>query len=311
MFGFKPMSHIQTLRVIVMAPIAFALFVAAMFTVTTAPASTRIETKSRSAPQSQQTSDDLSESPPNSLRQRRDESGEQASPRSTGGRWPAIYNLPTYFYSTDLSVIELTVRHFHDADPTHRVLLRIPRAYLILLDRYDATRVSSVPDTAEAQRFNVAFTYPDGKPLSVHARELAAEAKISEPAALRKLRPVSYDARISYARPSLSAESDVPGSVREVPASGEYDGLAIVEVGRRQFYLGRPGIDEFVLLSCSPQREARPGYLCEARLRLGRNLQANVQFSDFRFQGGARFANERARVFRETVCKFVIPACSG
>lgn len=224
----------------------------------------------------------------------------------SGKIWPAEYTFPTYFYSTDMSPVQVTLKQFTDPDPTHKQVLRIPRAAIIFANGYLPKDVDPLPDTITTDHLTIAVTYPDGEPLSVRAKKLSVEKRLAESVVIhRLLHPVIYKADIFYIKPGLPWEEKHRQQQSKLKFIDYYDGLRHVAA---DVYIGETGRDEFMEVRCTP--EATPNYRCETVTRLGPNLVGNVDFPDFRFKGGRQYANERARRLREIVCQFVDPPCS-
>jgi hypothetical protein len=221
-------------------------------------------------------------------------------------RWPGDQHLPFDFYSLDLTPIEVTLRNFNDPDAQHKTILRIPRAYILFAHNYDAGKVSQLPDVIETDELQILLTYPDGRPLSVQAHEIAAERHIDEKTAIDSLRLKEYSATVHYVPPGAHYEDGLRRDFGLTKVIDRYQGLAHARSGLDD-YLGEPGVDTFVYLSCSLERN--PEFFCAASVRVGPTLTARVSFADFRLHGGRAYANERIRKFREIVCRYAEPPC--
>ena len=62
------------------------------------------------------------------------------------------------------------------------------------------------------------------------------------------------------------------------------------------------GSDSFEQINCS--RQAHPVWFCTYEIDISDGVFAIASFLDFRMHGGRAYANERARVVREVVCRF-------
>jgi hypothetical protein len=224
--------------------------------------------------------------------------------------WPAVYDSPIYYYSTDLSPITLTLRNFNEPDLGRRALLRIPRAYVVFVRHYEPKDLNRLPDVVDTEAVKVALTFPDGKPLSVHGLELGTTNGRGMWQALHELRSQQYDADLSYVPPEIPWEERTRTLFGPLRGADTLDGLEHFRSRGIDVYFGRQGIDEFIYIRCSPFEQAHPIYFCTTGVRLARDLVARIMFLDFRFHGGRSFANERVRAFREAVCRFIVPACS-
>jgi len=85
-------------------------------------------------------------------------------PASADGHWPADFDSPIDFYSTDMTPIEVRLG---------KAVLHIPRAAIIFADGYSPMRLSRLPDIVETREIAIVVVYPDGQPLSAYAHELA------------------------------------------------------------------------------------------------------------------------------------------
>jgi len=225
-------------------------------------------------------------------------------------RWPAAYSSRIYYYSTDPTPIEVTVRRLGNPDLSQRAMLRIPRAYVVFADGYRPHETPTLPDAIETGTLGVALTYPDGMALSVHAAKLQAERQMGRTAADSALRSQQYSARLHYIRPGVPWEDRARGRIEKTGERvGTFDGLEHFRKPRRDWYRGRPGGDQFVSIDCAPAQEALPVHFCRTVMRISRDLVADVHFVDFRLHGGRVFANERALAFRKSICRFVLSPC--
>ena len=234
-------------------------------------------------------------------------------------KWSGEYKsaLRLYYHSLDFAPVEVELfgefkpTGSEPVDPEHKAVLHIPRAYLFFVDQYLPRYTERrVPDHVRTDSITVLMTYPDGKPLSVHAKELAAERGISRSDAIRQLRPVRYEARLSYVRPDWPWEENLRSQRRSpnVRDAEPFEGLAhVVSVLKEDYYYGEPGVDEFVEFRCVEGKN--PFLLCEATARIRSDLVAQIYFMDFRQYGGRSFANERIRALRESICRFVSGGC--
>ena len=212
------------------------------------------------------------------------------------------------FRSTDLSLVEVTLRKFNDPDPGHKIILRLPRAAITFANGYDSRRLSQIPDAIETDSLRLSLTYPDGDPLSVQARDEGRKQGISEGAMRKALRAREYSALLGYSPPGNPWEERVREGLSHLTIVDQYEGLPHAKA---DIYVGQSGIDEFLELRCYPW--ATPVYFCTANMLVGRipsgTLVTQVGFPDFRFHGGRAYANDRTRRLRQIVCRFVVPAC--
>jgi hypothetical protein len=226
-------------------------------------------------------------------------------------RWPTVYTSPIYYYSLDNSPIQVTLRPFNDAEPLHRAVLNIPRAYIVFANRYLPSRIPRLPPAIETDDIRVALTYPNGSALSLHGQELSSTMHTHFAEAIESLRSQRYSARIVYLYPDPEWESRIRRRTANMTIVGVFDGLEHVRWLQRDLYFGRAGDDEFIEVSCNVESESRADAFCETQMRIGTELVAYVSFVDFRFHGGRLFANARARAFRDAMCRFLIPPCGA
>lgn len=225
-------------------------------------------------------------------------------PVSGGERWSVEFDSSPYFFSADATPVEVILRNPNDHDPLHRALLHVPRAAIVFANFYDPAQMSQVPDRIDTNDLRLAVTYPDGRPLSIAAKELAEARKISFAAAVTSLRAEEYSGEIGYSAPDNPWEARVREELSKLKIVDTYDGLLHADGDN---YLGQAPTDAFVHIFCYP--EATPTYFCKTKMRISPSVVARVDFSDFRFRGGRSFANERARKFRSIVCSYVEPQC--
>jgi hypothetical protein len=215
-------------------------------------------------------------------------------------RWPSGFLAPFNYYSTDLALVELTLRNPSDHDPRHQRILHVPRAAFVFVNGFEPKQTPRLPDKIESNEVELALTYPDGRPLSAHAAEIAATEKRNSAAAVQSLQARQYIVHLHYTAPSNPWEA----RTREMALSlnkytDVYDGL---RHGPADNYLGEEGVDEFVKMLCYP--EATPKYLCTVDMRVGVDLVAVARFPDFRFHGGRAYVNDRVRKLRDALCRY-------
>jgi hypothetical protein len=221
------------------------------------------------------------------------------------GGWPTEFAGGLYFYSTDPTPVEVVLDNPDSRRPAHPAVLHVPRAAIIFADNYDPAGLDQLPDKIETSLVILALTYPDGKPLILHAQELAAQKHITLYDAIRALRLQEYKAEIRYTPPDNPWEArERAGRVR-FEIKDKYEGMPHAPA---DYYFGQRGVDEFVRVHCYP--EATPTYFCETQMRIAPAVVAAVNFADFRFHGGRAYLNKRARTLRELVCRYVEPSCA-
>jgi hypothetical protein len=221
------------------------------------------------------------------------------------GGWPTEFTGSLYFYSTDPTPITVTLRNPNDPNVEHKTVLHVPRAAIVFANDYDAAKLSGLPDKIETDDIVLALTYPDGKPLILHAKELAAEKKISLYEAIKDLRLQEYAAQLGYTSPDNPWEARVLDDQVTHTIADTYEGMPHAP---GEYYFGKRGSDEFVRVHC--YSEAVPSYFCKMGMRVSPSLIAWADFADFRFHGGRRYLNERARKLRDAVCRYIDPPCT-
>jgi hypothetical protein len=225
-------------------------------------------------------------------------------------RWPGVYDSPLYFYSTDMSLVEVKLSHMTEKSETEYVTLRIPRAYILYASRYRPADYSTVPDAIHTNHLTLLLTYPNGKPLSVVAKELDAQRSAGTRSSICDLREQQYVAELSFVSPGITWSS-IRESIFRINLDsplGEYEGLKYYDRSGRQFvFFGDPADESFLWVQC--YHESKPVFFCKAGIPITTGLLAQVDFVDFRFHGGVQFLKDRVRVLRQTVCTFVDVPC--
>jgi len=219
-------------------------------------------------------------------------------------RWPAEFTAPFNYYSIDPAPIEVTLVNANDPDPANGRVLLIPRAAIVALAEYDASRVPRLPDKLRTGDIEIVVTYPDGKPLSIRAAEIAAASPSRTRVDWRALRQEEYLVHLHPAGAGNQWEERTRQDLSRFKIIDQYDGLPHAPADN---YFGNAGVDQFSRIHCYP--EANPNYFCTMQMRIGFGIIAIASFPDFRFQGGRSFANERARRLREIVCRYVKEPC--
>ena len=219
--------------------------------------------------------------------------------------WPAEFMADFDYYSTDLSPVAVTLRNPNDPDSLHRTVLNIPRAAIVFANNYHPRKQPKLPDAIETDHIQIALAYPDGKPLITYALEMAAAQHINIYEAMKRARSDEFVAQIYYSAPDNPWEARVRESQAALlKVKDTYEGMLHAPA---DYYIGEAGVDEFVEIYCYP--EATPIYFCGTKMRVSPSITAEVSFVDFRFHGGRAYVNERARKFREAVCRFIVPSC--
>ena len=210
-------------------------------------------------------------------------------------------------FSTELSPVRVTLRNRNDPEPDHRATVTVPKAYIVYFDGVSHTpRLSSSLETSEIE---LDLTYPDGKPLTVHAGEIAKTSGGSLEIAGRSLRSQHISVTLSYVRPDIPWELRLRQRNQSTIDAEPFEGLAHVIKNGRDYYFGDERSDQFIQVLCFPYANAMAQYFCSTYMRVGGDVIATVKFVDFRFNGGRAFLNERIRFVRATVCRFLENAC--
>jgi hypothetical protein len=224
-------------------------------------------------------------------------------------RWSAVYTPWLHHFSTDLAQVHITLRYTNDPDPRHRAALGVPAAYVVFVEGLGPKDAPRLPARFGTSQVDLAMTWPDGKPLSVHARENARRDGISFAQAATALRANHMAVSLGYVRPDIPWEARVRERNRFMAEAEPFDGLLHVTESRRDIYFGDGRSDEFVRIWCFLHADSRPDHFCTTSMRVAPDIVANVDFVDFRFNGGREFVNERIRLVRATVCQFLENRC--
>lgn len=223
------------------------------------------------------------------------------------------YSGPAYYFSTNMDPIEVTlrliIRSDHSSDWFARLV--IPRAYIFFASGYSQKRPlrsnksakanKILPKNIEAEQIKIMLMYPDGIPYSIALKEYAKSKSVSIRSAAKALRTKRYVVTIRATKNAQNLPQFGPG---------KFDISDGQEFGLRRFkwlrvtdrYFGTER-DVFRRIDCLQSRQ--PNFFCHYYLPLGSNFFAKVEFIDFRSNGGRAFANERIRVAREVMCRFV------
>jgi hypothetical protein len=204
------------------------------------------------------------------------------TPTVTATTWPAEFTGPMYYYSTDLSPIEVTLRSPTDHDPSHKIILHIPRAAIVFANGYDPAQTRQLPNAVVTDQVRLALTAPTGEPLSVAGVNIATAQHLDLAAAIKGLRSQVYASNLYYTKSNQEWErlTREAWSLR-YKFIDEYEGMAHA-IG--ELYAGEDGVDQFLQIRCD--MHPAPTYFCKMDLRIASNLGARVDFFDFRFHGG-------------------------
>jgi hypothetical protein len=218
-----------------------------------------------------------------------------------------------YFFTTKMDVVDISLwpdlRKKAERPPVAKV--KIPRAYIFYISRKPGTNRDPVPSSVDAKSVNIMLTYPDGLPYSHAIRNYRKEFDVSSWAAGKALRMLSYIAQINgvlgdaYKLSYLSV-GPYNLSATEQNFLGTYLGMKRFTTGGSAeiYYASKNALIRKFKCWNSPEK-ARPEFYCTYWTVLNKHLIASVKFVDFRVHGGIAFAEERIRVFKETICRYV------
>ncbi|RVU38745.1 hypothetical protein EOI86_05595 [Hwanghaeella grinnelliae] len=231
---------------------------------------------------------------------------------SQATRIPGMGDIPNgFFFTTEMDLIKITMpmpRGETEAAPL--AVFNLPRAYIYLTSHHSEKQVVELPSEIEADTIFIVLTYPAGEPYSVALARLNesfvaarrnGNTDLKSPST--QLRSVLTEGAISTSKP-VAYDSAIFHPRDYEPYIGDYGTLKRHDtLGTSEVYFGKPG-DLIRKIRCYRTPEnAKPNFFCDYYTVLSSHVMAKVSFVDFRVNGGIRFAEERVRAFKQTVCR--------
>lgn len=238
---------------------------------------------------------------------------------------PGFGSAPFYYYSTDLSPIDISFGRDRpgsiEIDPWEdKLTITLPRAYIVYANGYSSKArkgptYKTLPQRLRTNHVQLLLTYPDGKPYSITQSKSGVEKP--DPTAWgmgkdiatwpprRQSRAAAIKADIHLSNTDMRKKF---GPNRYQTYLGERDGFRRFSGlgGGSMEYLYDDGPDDIRRVACTRELEkSNPVFFCTYTIVLNKNLWAELQFIDFRLHGGRPFARERIRVFKKAICPIV------
>jgi hypothetical protein len=255
---------------------------------------------------------------------------------------PDSYSGPWAYFSTDMSPVEVNIaKIFYDHNTeTYRtgtlvdpdsprfvegppiVKATIPRAYINVFGDYSSRALSpefrhdNIPDKAFGESLVMMMTYPDGLPYSIawsswddRKPDMSQPGMGAQANMLQSKKDILRATRIK-AQVRYSAPFDARDRVLVTIGSGHtltstvHDGFQVYSHKSlpEQAYVD-DGPDEIRLIRClSPIEKSVPSFFCTYYVPLNDKLLVELDFLDFRLNGGRKFARDRVRLFKKIMC---------
>lgn len=220
---------------------------------------------------------------------------------------------PQYYFTTEMDPIDLVFRSKPEqkvsTPPLER--FRIPRAYIFFVPGKSRESGNKLPKKLSVNAVQIILTYPNGQPYSHTVRDYARTNGVSEATAAKKIRSRTMISRISVSKNNAYELSYLEPPRNEFAKKyekplGTYSGLARFKTGGSAeiYYASSDALVRKIQCWNSPEKALRNTY-CKYYVVLNKRLVAWIDFVDFRVNGGIAFAEERIRVFKETICQYV------
>jgi hypothetical protein len=257
-------------------------------------------------------------------------------------RIPGVGIAPYYYYSTDMSAVEVWLGPvWYRTDDEHGIgtidpvtkkftegksvaNFELPRAYITRADPYssEAThpffRRNVLPDQIITNKIGVNLIYPSMLPYSVVYQTWPAQAPdlttpgvgvgIAELSKSRLTRALSLaaDVRLSGGA-SRSSEIFTDKQNRDTgfyKKEGTYEGFEWYrDGGSGHHFYDEDAEDDIHSVHCyNSPQTVNPNFLCTYRIFINEHARVDLKFIDFRAHGGRDFARERIRAFKKFFC---------
>lgn len=224
---------------------------------------------------------------------------------------------PQYYFTIEMDPIEVSLWSRLPKKPGMVPIARfsLPRAYIFFVEDQSSYNPDVLPRSLDANGIDVMVTYPDGLPYSLAIRDYKKKFHVSTWEAGRNFRMRLMTARIlnvvgnAYKVSYLFPEPESRKYKRETYI-GMYSGYKRYRVGTSFEVFYGPETALIRKIYCNNLLEnANPLFYCTYYVVFHAHLITNIDFVDFRVNGGVPFAEDRVRVFMKALCPYV--ACDS
>ena len=216
------------------------------------------------------------------------------------------------YYSHDMSLVEVFLGgRKRDASFTPGRTLHLPRAMIQFADGYARPDYPMLPDLIRSKTIRLGFVYPDGRPLSIAARDYARRHGVDERAALKshELRTRSFSGVVRHSELAEVGDKSSKNPWMSLDSLKESfvfvekkDGMTkYLKFGRIIHYVPEDK-EGFYYAWCS--KNTQPTQWCRYVFRINEHYMGSFSFADLSFHGGRRFAQERIRTIRRILCGY-------
>ena len=188
----------------------------------------------------------------------------------------------------------------------------LPRAYIFAAPGYSKEEYNELPRRLEVDKLYVMFSYPDGVPykesyskkknLVEFQGNTIREYVITHYIAIMHQTVNSIEQLWFLLPEEYRPESEIRTNERYIY---NFDGFKGYESGGSFYYYGNIDSDVRKIKCLRAPELAHPGSFCTYTTIINERMYVEVDFVDFRLHGGAEFAEERIRVFKEILCRHV------
>lgn len=207
----------------------------------------------------------------------------------------SAFNGPAYYASSELDAVKVALSVAHV-----KPVLSVPRAYINFAVGYEQPRYPTLPAAIETRGIKVSLRLSSGRP---HASVSAATIGKEQAGEIR------YD----LAFVNISATTDAPRTIeayrvaRQKFREPELAGLSVWTADKGPYrameYFPSVAGSSFYGIACN-----NTGYknqFCTYEIEICPHVVASAKFIDFRFHGGTKFAEDRAKSIRKTVRSWI------
>lgn len=226
-----------------------------------------------------------------------------------GGVPRSVWRGAYHFYTTDTDPVEVFYQRCRsvteDCPFPADISIKIPRAYIITALPYKKTWFScKLPSKIQASVVHIIIADPDGAPMS-----RSPYRQNPKPISRFKLSEVRIRrSRFAWNGTALHRLREEEQEKRKSAGGG---GVSRAYPGTRGYfpilYYPENSNSENKKIYCTtrtPHKKHHNEKFCSYRFRLAQNFVVRASFADFRLNGGLKFAEERVRMLRETLCRF-------
>ena len=222
---------------------------------------------------------------------------------------------PDYYYTDKMDPIEVAFwgRFRERGDRPPDLIATLPRGYIFSAPGYSQEEYEELPSRIEVKTLSLLFSYPDGLAHKTSQSRYKRYVKVQDKK-IKEYRFRQYRATLHPAVKNLyEADTFLPEEYQALKREslyeryiGNFDGFRGYRGGgSARYYYGDINSDIRRARCWNDVEKAHPTFFCSYITLINAHMYAEVSFMDFRMHGGAEFAEERIRVFKQILCRHV------